>query len=57
MLLGSKEKKIKPYKRQRKKKEENFFDKHPNIMELIAPEIIQEKRDYIYMGLYIWKYI
>ena len=43
-------KKIKPYKKRRKKKSENFFDNQPELMKLLAPEVIQEKRDYIYMG-------
>lgn len=50
MLLVNKEKKIKPYKRLKKHKEQSFFDKQPNILEFLAPEVIQEKRDYIYMG-------
>lgn len=50
MLLANKEKKIKPYKRRKKHKEQSFFDKQPNILELLAPEVIQEKRDYVYMG-------
>lgn len=45
-----KEKKIKPYKKQKKRKEESFFDKQPQMLSLLAPEVIQEKRDYIYMG-------
>lgn len=50
MLKAVKEKKIKPYKKRKKKKSENFFDNQPELMKLLAPEIIQEKRDYIYMG-------
>lgn len=50
MLLANKEKKIKPYKRRKKHKEQSFFDKQPNILEFLAPEVIQEKRDYVYMG-------
>ena len=45
-----KEKKIKPYKKRKKMKEENFFDNQPQLISLLAPEVIQEKRDYIYMG-------
>ena len=45
-----KENKIKPYKKQKKIKEENFFDNQPQFISLLAPEVIQEKRDYIYMG-------
>lgn len=50
MLQGNKEKKLKPYKKRRKIKEENFFDNQPQLITLLAPEVIQEKRDYIYMG-------
>lgn len=45
-----KEKKIKPYKKRKKSKYDNFFDNQPQLMSLLAPEVIQEKRDYIYMG-------
>ena len=37
-------------KKERKIKEENFFENQPNLISLIAQEVIQEKRDYIYMG-------
>ena len=50
MLKLKIKKKIKPYKKRRKKKSENFFDNQPELMKLLAPEVIQEKRDYIYMG-------
>lgn len=50
MLQVKKEKKLKPYKKRKKVKEENFFDNQPQLMSLLAPEVIQEKRDYIYMG-------
>ena len=45
-----KERKIKPYKKRKKKKYENFFDNQPKLITLLAPEVVQEKRDYIYMG-------
>lgn len=44
-----KEKKIKLYKK-RKLKEENFFDNQPELISVLAPEVVQEKRDYIYTG-------
>lgn len=50
MLQVKKEKKLKPYKKRKKVKEDNFFDNQPQLMSLLAPEVIQEKRDYIYMG-------
>lgn len=50
MLQRRKEKKIKPFKRNKKVKKENFFDNQPELMTVLAPEVIQEKRDYIYMG-------
>lgn len=50
MLQAKKEKKLKPYKKRKKTKEENFFDNQPKLISLLAPEVIQEKRDYIYMG-------
>ncbi len=50
MLQARKEKKLKPYKKRKKTKEENFFDNQPQLISILAPEIIQEKRDYIYMG-------
>lgn len=50
MLQAKKEKKLKPYKKRKKVKEENFFDNQPQLISLLAPEVIQEKRDYIYMG-------
>ncbi len=31
-------------------KEENFFDNQPELISLLAPEVIQENKDYIYMG-------
>ena len=45
-----KEKKIKLYKKLKKVKEENFFDNQPELISLLAPEVIQENKDYIYMG-------
>ena len=50
MLQAKKEKKLKPYKKRKKTKEENFFDNQPQLISILAPEVIQEKRDYIYMG-------
>ena len=50
MLQVKKEKKLKPYKKRKRVKEEDFFDNQPQLMSLLAPEVIQEKRDYIYMG-------
>lgn len=50
MLQHKKEKKIKPYKNNKKIKSENFFDNQPELLSLLSPEIVQEKRDYIYMG-------
>ena len=50
MLQARKEKKLKPYKKRKKTKEENFFDNQPQLISILAPEVIQEKRDYIYMG-------
>lgn len=45
-----KEKKIKLYKKRKKVKDKNFFDNQPQLISLLAPEVIEEKRDYIYMG-------
>lgn len=50
MLQAKKEKKLKPYKKRKKVKEKNFFDNQLQLISLLAPEVIQEKRDYIYMG-------
>ena len=50
MLQVHKENKIKPYKKRKKTKEINFFDKQPQLISLLTPEVIEEKRDYIYMG-------
>lgn len=50
MLHRKHQKKLKPYKKRRKVKKENFFDNQPQLMSLLAPEVIEEKRDYIYMG-------
>ena len=44
------ERKIKPYKKQKRQKEENIFDNQPHFMSLLSPELLQEKRDYICMG-------
>ena len=45
-----KENKIMPYKNRKKVKEDNFFDNQPQMIILLAPEVIQEKKDYIYLG-------
>lgn len=45
-----KENKIKLYKRRKKIKDHNFFDNQPELISLLAPEVIEEHRDYIYMG-------
>lgn len=45
-----KEKKIMVYKKRKKVKEENFFNNQPQLITLLAPEVIQEKKDYIYLG-------
>jgi len=45
-----KEKKIKPYEKIKETKDENFFDNQPQLMTMLAPEMIEEKKDYIYMG-------
>ena len=45
-----KEIKIKVYKKRKKVNEENFFDNQPQLKTLLAPEVIQEKKDYIYLG-------
>ncbi len=37
-------------KRKRKKKEVNIFDNVPNIGEVLLPEALQEKRDYLVLG-------
>lgn len=50
MLQVKVEKKLKPYKKRKKIKEENFFDKQPQLISLLAPEVVDEKRDYIYTG-------
>ncbi|MCI9038501.1 MAG: DUF87 domain-containing protein [Clostridia bacterium] len=50
MLQVKKEKKLKPYKQKRKDKGKNFFDNQPQLLSLLAPEVIQETKDYIYMG-------
>lgn len=50
MSLLRKEKKIKPYKKIKEEKNENFFNNKPNLMSILAPEVIEEKKDYIYMG-------
>ena len=49
-VTSKKGKKLKPYKKRKKTKEENFFDNQPQLISILAPEVIQEKRDYIYMG-------
>lgn len=50
MLQAKVEKKLKPYKQKRKDKGKNFFDNQPQLLSLLAPEVIQETKDYIYMG-------
>ncbi len=50
MSLFRKEKKINPYKKRKEEKKENFFNNKPNLMSILAPEIIEEKKDYIYIG-------
>ena len=50
MLQVTQEKKLKPYKRRLSTKEKNFFDNQPQLLSLLAPEVIQETKDYIYMG-------
>ena len=57
MLKGSThkrgEKKVsleKARKRQKKKKEEDIFEKVPKLIELIIPDCVDEKRDYIVLG-------
>lgn len=50
MLQQKKEKKLKPYKKRKNINKENFFDNQPELISLLAPEVVQEKRDYIYMG-------
>lgn len=50
MLQVKVEKKLKPYKQKRKDKEKNFFDNQPQLLSLLAPEVIQETKDYVYMG-------
>ena len=47
------EKKIsleKAKKRENKRKKDNIFDKMPNIIELMIPDCVDEKRDYIVLG-------
>ena len=50
MRHKKKEKKIKPYKKRKAKKEENLLDNQKDLISLLAPEVIEEKRDYIYLG-------
>lgn len=45
-----KENKIMVYKKRKKVTEESFFDNQPQLITLLAPEVIQEKKDYIYLG-------
>ena len=47
------EKKIsleKAKKRENKRKKDNIFDKMPNLIELMIPDCVDEKRDYIVLG-------
>jgi len=46
----AKEKKIRLYKKRKKVKDQNFFDNQPQLIDLLAPEVIEEKKDYIYLG-------
>lgn len=50
MLHRRKDKKIKLYKRRKNTKEENFFNNKPELAKLLSSEVVNEKRDYIYMG-------
>lgn len=50
MFRNKNERKIKLYKKRKKIKEENIFDNQPQLIELLAADVIEEKRDYIYMG-------
>ena len=50
MFRSKNERKIKLYKKRKKFKEENIFDNQPKLIELLAADVIEEKRDYIYMG-------
>lgn len=45
-----KEKKIELYKKRRKIKDENFFDNQPQLISLLAPEVIQENKI-----IFIWE--
>ncbi|MCI9064130.1 MAG: DUF87 domain-containing protein [Clostridia bacterium] len=44
------EKKISTNKIKPKEKEENIFCKIPDLMELLIPDCVEEKKDYIYLG-------
>lgn len=48
MFRNKNERKIKLYKKRKKFKEENIFDNQPQLIELLAADVIEEKRDYIY---------
>ena len=37
-------------KRNKKKKEIDIFDKEPELLEILIPDCIDEKRDYIVLG-------
>lgn len=53
MLLHKKkdkEKKIKIRAKIKEKKERNFFDNVQNVMSLIIPDAVEEKKDYMYLG-------
>ena len=43
MRHKKKEKKIKPYKKRKAKKEENLLDNQKDLISLLAPEVIEEK--------------
>lgn len=50
MFQNKNERKIKLYKKRKKVKEESIFDNQPQLIELLSADVIEEKRDYIYMG-------
>ena len=53
LKIKNREKKLsieKAKKKQLKKKEDNIFDRIPKLMELVIPDCVEEKRDYIVLG-------
>lgn len=48
--VKNKEKKVKIKEKKKEKKVKNFFDNVQNVMTLIIPDAVQEKKDYIYLG-------